>query len=63
MPIYEYDCTRCDEVFTVYQSLQGEKQVTCPECGAPKVRKRFSTFSCLSFQNQSTPFSGGGQAA
>ena len=49
MPIYEYICKKCDEMFAVYQSINdGEKNTKCPECGSNKVKKIISAFSACS---------------
>ena len=41
MPIYEYECTKCREVFEelVFGS---EKDVRCPRCSSKKVNKLMS---------------------
>ena len=43
MPIYEYRCGSCDELFEalVYASTK----VKCPECGSAKIEKQFSAFA------------------
>jgi putative FmdB family regulatory protein len=49
MPIYEYACRKCGEVFSVYQSVSScESDTKCPKCGSDDVRKRMSSFSCCS---------------
>lgn len=58
MPIYEYSCKKCNEVFSVFQSVNAnEKDTKCPKCGADEVQKKISSFSCCSFG--SSPGSGG----
>jgi putative FmdB family regulatory protein len=44
VPIYEYACMECE---THFEELvrNAEQAVTCPECGAAKVLKQFSTFA------------------
>lgn len=50
MPIYEYSCTKCNEIFAVFQSVNaGEKDTTCPKCGSSDVKRKISSFSCCSF--------------
>ncbi|MFO0752288.1 MAG: zinc ribbon domain-containing protein [Thermodesulfovibrionales bacterium] len=49
MPIYEYSCKKCNEVFSVFQSMNaGEKDTKCPKCGSSDVVKKISSFSCCS---------------
>lgn len=49
MPIYEYTCTKCNEVFSVFQSVNAtEKDTRCPKCGSNDVKKKISAFSCCS---------------
>ena len=50
MPIYEYSCTKCNEVFALFQSINAsEKEARCPKCGTSDVKKMLSSFSCGSF--------------
>ncbi len=50
MPIYEYSCTKCKEVFSVFQSVNAsEKDTKCPKCNSNDVKKKVSSFSCCSF--------------
>ncbi|MBW1908047.1 MAG: zinc ribbon domain-containing protein [Deltaproteobacteria bacterium] len=46
MPIYEFKCKKCGNVFE-YLCLRSddEDQVTCPSCGGEKSEKLLSTFS------------------
>jgi putative FmdB family regulatory protein len=44
MPIYEYACMECESHFEELVR-NAEQAVTCPECGAAKVLKQFSTFA------------------
>ena len=32
MPIYEYECTSCQNVFEEWQSILDEPKTTCPDC-------------------------------
>lgn len=45
MPIYEYSCEECDENFEKLVRIAGFSQVTCPNCGSDKTRKKISTFA------------------
>ncbi len=45
MPLYEYVCSDCEEVFTLLQTIhvkQGE--TSCPKCKTTHIQKRFSPF-------------------
>ena len=45
MPIYEFVCRPCDEVFEVlFRSFAEKKKVTCPSCGGDDVAKKISVF-------------------
>ncbi len=35
MPIYEYQCTQCDEVFEIFHKIDEDGKVTCPKCLKP----------------------------
>ncbi len=46
MPIYEFDCQACGEPFEeLVFSVTAVKDVTCPSCGSPKIKKKLSTFA------------------
>ncbi len=68
MPIYEYTCTRCNEIFARLQWPGAEEEeILCPQCGSSEVKKNFSTFNCSnpadpggSSVGPSSGFSGGG---
>jgi putative FmdB family regulatory protein len=32
MPIYEYQCKKCKEVFEIFHKIDEECKVTCPKC-------------------------------
>jgi len=57
MPIYEYRCLRCGEVFSSLRITQKDEPVKCPHCASEDVKKIVSAFSSPSC---STFFSGGG---
>jgi putative FmdB family regulatory protein len=42
MPLYEYECTACDERFERIQKFSDPPVDTCPSCGG-KVRKLLSS--------------------
>ncbi len=43
MPMYEYDCGKCNERFE--QLHRSNEKVVCPKCGSASSSKVFSTFS------------------
>jgi putative FmdB family regulatory protein len=46
MPIYEYRCRKCGSAFEMLRPLGDTgKDLKCPECGAPRPGKVFSTFA------------------
>ena len=44
MPIYEYQCSKCDTEFEEL-ILSANDKIACPKCGSRKVRKLASTFA------------------
>lgn len=44
MPVYEYECSECDNVFEVQQKMSEDPVKSCPECGGD-VRKLMSMSS------------------
>ena len=46
MPIYEFKCGDCGEVFEVMGSYsEREKAHSCPKCGSENVKQAISLFS------------------
>lgn len=46
MPMYEFDCLKCDESFDeLVRSAEAVRDVVCPACGSPKIKKKLSTFA------------------
>jgi putative FmdB family regulatory protein len=41
MPIYEYECKRCKEVFEIFHKMDEECNIACPKC-LGKARKLIS---------------------
>jgi putative FmdB family regulatory protein len=39
MPIYEYQCTKCQEVCEVLQKAKDKPLDKCPKCGGPMVKR------------------------
>jgi len=46
MPIYEYQCKKCEHCFERLRFAGDKEQIECPECGAKQVKK---LMSCASF--------------
>jgi putative FmdB family regulatory protein len=46
MPMYEYECGKCQNTFTVALSFKEHEQgvAACPGCGSKKVRQLISSF-------------------
>jgi putative FmdB family regulatory protein len=44
MPVYEYECQKCNKVFEVQQKIADKPLSDCPECQAP-VKKLMSMSS------------------
>lgn len=60
MPIYEYACKKCGEIFSVLQKMgSNEKATVCPKCGSQDVSKKISAFSCSSGGSTAGGFTGG----
>ncbi len=38
MPIYEYQCSKCNEVFEIFHKIDEDGKVTCPKCLRPAKR-------------------------
>jgi putative FmdB family regulatory protein len=46
MPVYEFKCTKCGELFEVMGSYaEREKAHVCPKCGSAEVKQAISIFS------------------
>ena len=42
MPIYGYECTKCEHTFDALQRISDPKLVDCPECSESSLRKQLS---------------------
>lgn len=40
MPIYEFECSACGNVFDRLQKLSDPDPVVCPDCGKKKIHRR-----------------------
>lgn len=43
MPIYEYNCQDCKQIFEDWQKDYEERELPCPVCGGPATRLISST--------------------
>lgn len=61
MPIFEFVCMKCGNVFSVLIfGASEEKKTVCPSCSSRDVVKKLSSFSCSSSPGSSGGFSAGG---
>jgi putative FmdB family regulatory protein len=67
MPIYEYTCNTCKEIFALLKWAEDDKDTMCPKCGSKNLKKLVSSFSCSSSGDSGSSsggsfpgFSGGG---
>ncbi|MGH8090755.1 MAG: FmdB family zinc ribbon protein [Rudaea sp.] len=40
MPIYEFECTACGNIFDRLQKISDPDPTACPECGKKKIHRR-----------------------
>lgn len=67
MPIYEYRCNDCQQIFEEWQTSFEEKELSCPICGGNSQRVMSNTSFVLKgtgwyttdYCNKSTPASSG----
>jgi len=45
MPLYEYQCKKCNHNFEFLAKNSEEKPEKCPKCGSKRTEKQLSTFS------------------
>ena len=43
MPIYEYQCTKCESEFEYL--IEGDAKASCPKCESKKVERQLSVIS------------------
>jgi putative FmdB family regulatory protein len=48
MPIFEYRCSNCQEIFEHLRLSRNDTRVECPHCGSPKAEQMFSVFATRS---------------
>lgn len=47
MPIYEYQCKKCETEFEVFVTSQNT-EVKCKKCGSQELQRKFSVFGMKS---------------
>jgi putative FmdB family regulatory protein len=48
MPLFEYVCSDCRNVFTEFRSIaQRDESLECPECHSSNVERKMSAFASL----------------
>jgi len=50
MPIYEFKCKNCGEIFEEFRyssdsDIEKDKEIKCPVCGTPWPERLFSVFN------------------
>ncbi|MBP7604229.1 MAG: zinc ribbon domain-containing protein [Spirochaetes bacterium] len=58
MPLYEFSCTTCGNVFTELRRMGDHAKAECPECGSVDTGRKISSFASSS----SSARAGGGCA-
>ncbi|MBN1441300.1 MAG: zinc ribbon domain-containing protein [Planctomycetes bacterium] len=44
MPMFDYRCQDCGEIFEFFARRRGEEPQKCPSCGSTRLEKEFSSF-------------------
>jgi putative FmdB family regulatory protein len=59
VPLYEFRCKACNHAFEqVCKTGTKENEITCPQCGKPEVRRRYSSFfACSKSSDSGSDFS------
>jgi len=60
MPIYEYLCLGCGQLFEKLQKSVDEPAPVCTACGSSEVKREFSTFAAPAQSPTQGGCSGGG---
>ena len=48
MPIFEYRCSKCHEIFEHLKLSRTDTRTACPHCGHNKAEQMFSVFAARS---------------
>lgn len=61
MPIYEYECTNCEEKFELLRNINdSDKSIKCPCCNKQAAKRVFSVFGTASSSSDCVPSPTGG---
>jgi len=52
MPMYEYECKKCEYVFEELQKMTDKPLKRCPECGEKKSLVKLLSSSALKFNGE-----------
>jgi putative FmdB family regulatory protein len=44
MPTYDFRCRQCGHQFSRFTTIEGRKQVQCPQCYSPDVQQLLTGF-------------------
>ncbi len=55
MPLFEYRCRDCDELFEWLQSRADDVPAGCPRCGGKQVVRQLSVFAVPATRATSSP--------
>jgi len=58
MPIFEYNCRRCEHHFETIV-LSAREKISCPKCNSRSVEKQLSVFSAPATGNGESASAGG----
>jgi putative FmdB family regulatory protein len=50
MPTYDYICDACKHEFEAFESIKADPQSVCPECKAPKLRRKIGAGAAILFK-------------
>lgn len=54
MPIFEYKCEACENVYEELVTGDRDKKIPCPSCGSDKTRKLMSAIGGISMGSSSS---------
>lgn len=60
MPVYVFRCEECAHEFSVMTSWSKKKEVTCPECGASRLKEQFGQYQVAAAGGRSPSSAAGG---
>jgi putative FmdB family regulatory protein len=56
MPVYEYQCSQCDEKFELRRNIADkDSDVRCPKCGTKAPKRVLSLFSTTCSRESCSP--------